>query len=247
MFIDMTNGSGSWSSGLRFKYSETANTLASGIQVYSSGGAITAAFLASDAEIVHAIDIGANSIKTAATTIASTELDILDGGIRLNEIGDPTADHTVTFSGDTDLTWAYTNTELDTVSPFELNLTQSGTGTKTTGFYVQVRNENASGDMTGFSIRTQGSDNDAHYNAGLAIEHAEATGALYYGVRVTGVGPILYGIDVSDSDIDVGVWLGANSIETETLEIAGADFDAVFGGVASNADAHHTHADLHSH
>jgi hypothetical protein len=54
----------------------------------SSTGTITTAIDVSDAEIGTALAIGSNDITTAASTLASTELDILDSGIALSELTD---------------------------------------------------------------------------------------------------------------------------------------------------------------
>lgn len=56
------------------------STVTTGLSIEgTSTGAITTGIDASDAEIVTALAIGANTITTAAATIASTELDLLDG------------------------------------------------------------------------------------------------------------------------------------------------------------------------
>lgn len=60
-----------------------------GIVIDSIGaGGITDAIDVSAANITNALNIGANNIVTGATTLASTELDILDAGILLSELTD---------------------------------------------------------------------------------------------------------------------------------------------------------------
>ena len=51
-----------------------------------TGAVLTDAIDASNADIVNAINIGANNIVTSGATISSTELDILDGGISISEL-----------------------------------------------------------------------------------------------------------------------------------------------------------------
>ena len=59
----------------------TASTLTDGILITSSGvnNGIVDAIDVSDSNITNALNIGTNNIVTGATTIASTELDLLDG------------------------------------------------------------------------------------------------------------------------------------------------------------------------
>ena len=68
--------------------SDTDLAVADGILFVSAGGAITDAIDVSATQIVNAINIGSNNIVTGATTLASTELDILDSGILLSELTD---------------------------------------------------------------------------------------------------------------------------------------------------------------
>ncbi|MEX1997649.1 MAG: MerR family DNA-binding transcriptional regulator, partial [Candidatus Andersenbacteria bacterium] len=62
-------------------------TIADGLKI-TTAGVLTDAIDLSDAEIVNALNIGANNLITAATTLASTELDLLDSGITLSELTD---------------------------------------------------------------------------------------------------------------------------------------------------------------
>ena len=69
----------------------TNATIDTALEITTTGGAssvFTTALDLSDDGIVNALDIGTNNIVTGSATIASTELDVLDGGIAFSELTD---------------------------------------------------------------------------------------------------------------------------------------------------------------
>ncbi len=71
---------------LALRNSHAATPTTNGIVFSSAGGGFTVAIDASLAAIGTVMDIGSNDIETTASTIASTELDVLDGGIDFSEV-----------------------------------------------------------------------------------------------------------------------------------------------------------------
>ena len=87
-----TAGDGVVDSGFIFDSAEDASgtTAAAFIAQGSTADAITTAFDASSAGILTALAIGSNQITTGATTIASTELDLIDAGVDITELNSGT-------------------------------------------------------------------------------------------------------------------------------------------------------------
>jgi len=93
---------------------EGAVTIADALLIEGSDGSavITDAIDASDNEIVNALNIGSNNIITGATTISSSELDVLDAGVDYDEIDDAAANASIAFSTFTNV-WTSTTTASD--------------------------------------------------------------------------------------------------------------------------------------
>jgi hypothetical protein len=244
LYLEMMSDSGSFSSGLRIKNSHAANNLALGVTVYSAGGSITTAFDASDTEIGAAIAIGANNITTAATTISSTELDVLDGGIALNEIADPTGATSITLNNTEYFSMTSNQTSAGTAFTFRSNKSPGSTA-NVNAFLFYIDNEGASGTHNGFLVQNLDSSTDRGIQTAFEIDHAENNAvmvrALY--IRGTSTGLITTAIDVADPEIVTAINIGDNTFDTTSTVIAAASFDAVFGGADSPADAQHTHVE----
>ncbi len=107
----------------------TASTLTDALKITSSGvnNGIDDAIDVSDGNITNALNIGANNIITAAATIASTELDLLDGKTTLVDTDDA-ATTAITGTG---------------------TLVSGSTGS---GFTLDLGNSTLSGNITGTNI-----------------------------------------------------------------------------------------------
>jgi fibronectin-binding autotransporter adhesin len=87
LVIETGDGAASLASALAVNHTDTTQAMTAGIEITGAAStAITTALDVDDAEIATALAIGANDITTAATTLASTELDLLDGGVTLGEL-----------------------------------------------------------------------------------------------------------------------------------------------------------------
>jgi DNA-binding transcriptional MerR regulator len=101
----------------------TTGEIASALEITTTGagGTFATGIDVSDSGITDAINIGTNNIVTGATTVASTELDILDSGIALSELTDS---GTLTASGNVD----FADAGADTITIGDANDTTSITG-----------------------------------------------------------------------------------------------------------------------
>ncbi len=89
LVIETGDGAASLDAALAINHTDTTQAMTAGVIITGAGStAITTAVDVSDAEIGTALAIGTNDITTGATTLASTELDLLDSGVNLSELTD---------------------------------------------------------------------------------------------------------------------------------------------------------------
>jgi hypothetical protein len=81
---DDATGAGTLEALVQLNNNDANGLVTAGIEITSAAGAITTALDASDADIVTALAIGSNTITTTTTTLAATELDVLDNGIAIS-------------------------------------------------------------------------------------------------------------------------------------------------------------------
>ena len=84
--LDST-GAAAWETLVQIQNNDTDGAVTTGVEILSAAGAITTAIDVSDAEIGTALAVGANDVTVNGATLAATELDDLDGGITLTELG----------------------------------------------------------------------------------------------------------------------------------------------------------------
>ncbi|MEE8240104.1 MAG: hypothetical protein V3R16_02450 [Nitrospirales bacterium] len=178
---------------------------------------------ATDAEIVTALAIGSNTITTTSSTIAATELDILDGGILWDEITAPAGNLTLAMG---------TN-----ISTF--NNTQTGDVThRPWVFTYNYTNAASTQTQDFFSIRRLDSGADqADIDSLMVIENLDTDDRVVAGlVILSAAGRITTGLRVADLEIDNAVDIGPNAILTAAQTILSTELDRLFDVDAALVD-----------
>jgi|GEM_PF-5153399 len=180
---------------------DTDLTITNGLLInVATGGVITDAIDVSDAQIANAINIGANNIVTAAKTLASTELDILDSGITLSELTDS---GTLSASGTID----FADAGADTITIGDANDTTSIVGSS-----WSIGDDGATSGLSGITA-------DAVAFSG--VSGATNTNSLVIGtggsLTISGTGTIT-ATDLSCSDCIGGTEIDESGFGTTTVD-----------------------------
>jgi len=228
---------------------DTTELVVTALEIISAAGKITTAIDVSDGEIDTALAIGANDITTSGgTIIASTELDVLDGGVALSEL---TSSGNLALSaggneglsggGLTDCNNATTSKLLwdTTTNKFSCGTDQTGGGGGTLQDAYTGGNTITTADATDITITLaevttpttfEIFNNDTAGITALEVDNTIATGTLTNGLLVeqSGAGTMSNGVHV----------LGTAGTITDAIHIedgAGAITDGIqFTGTFTN-------------
>ena len=187
----------------------------------------------SDDGIVNALDVGTNNIVTGATTISSTELDLLDGGITLDELTDSgtlTATTVDINGGNIDGTAIGASTPssgaFTTLS--STGITTLGDGSATVAIDSSDWDISTTGALTGISFDANGAGNSITNIDNADLTNSDVT--ITAGTGLAGGGLVSLGGSVTLTSI-----LG-DSIENGEITADTIDFDSIADALTLDAE-----------
>ena len=211
-------------------------TIDTAFEVTTTGGGssvFTTALDLSDAGIVNALSIGSNDILTAGATISSTELDLLDGGITLDELTDSgtlTATTVDINGGNIDGTaiGATTPSSGAFTALSSTGVTTLGDGSATVAIDSSDWDISTTGALTGISFDANGAGNSITNIDNADLTNSDVT--ITAGTGLAGGGLVSLGGSVTLTSV-----LG-DSIENGEIIADTIDFDSIADSLTLDAE-----------